>query len=322
MRWCKMGWPQSTSGGGVAWVQGVVGLGACLGGRVARVEGGAWLGACVRGCKLHGPVQRWRAGHRATWQVHSGWGASHGLANLDRRAMPTAPGGRSAAPGLTCCPCCAAGAQVAHRADCEGAGTRDRGADPGACPPREAEGEGQGRLPALARATRGSPGCTLVTMWLVQGSSQRQGAQQATRAEKGRPARPNLAYLPCPAYPTPLSPTPQDLLNKKEQIGDLFNNLRLARQRKLTEHSLAIVPPGVDLGGCLGVGQGGRGRAGGQQDRAGQRSACTTRTAAAWQPGRRACGWRQPASLYGAGDPLLHVLLATSHVPLPHAVLC
>jgi hypothetical protein len=42
----------------------------------------------------------------------------------------------------------------------------------------------------------------------------------------------------------------QDLLNKKEQVGDLFNNLRLARQRSLFSNSLVNAPYNVHLGGC------------------------------------------------------------------------
>ena len=40
----------------------------------------------------------------------------------------------------------------------------------------------------------------------------------------------------------------QDLLNKKEQVGDLFNNLRLARQRAMYANSRVNAPSSVHLG--------------------------------------------------------------------------
>ena len=46
----------------------------------------------------------------------------------------------------------------------------------------------------------------------------------------------------------------QDLLNKKEQVGDLFNNLRLARQRAMYANSRVNAPSSVHLGeSCLGL---------------------------------------------------------------------
>lgn len=55
--------------------------------------------------------------------------------------------------------------------------------------------------------------------------------------------------LPCTFKPPASCPLPvQDLLNKKEQVGDLFNNLRLARQRSLYADSVVNAPEDVHLG--------------------------------------------------------------------------
>ena len=48
------------------------------------------------------------------------------------------------------------------------------------------------------------------------------------------PACPPACFLAC----LPLLPAPQELLNKKDMVGDCFNQLRLARQRTLNDNAV------------------------------------------------------------------------------------
>ena len=48
------------------------------------------------------------------------------------------------------------------------------------------------------------------------------------------PACPPACFLAC----LPPLPAPQELLNKKDMVGDCFNQLRLARQRTLNDNAV------------------------------------------------------------------------------------